>query len=104
MVAQSSLTVEHRVHLHCRRLKQKGTLSEVAHARDFFICSVIKELNVDLKLVIYSDSIATISQHSKLGLGRMKHVELRFMFVKDLVKREKLSTWLLIDICAIWLV
>ena len=56
-----------------------------------FICSVARELNVDLKLVIYSDSSATISQHSKLGLGRMKHVELRFMFVKDLVKREKLS-------------
>ena len=26
-----------------------------------------------------------------MGLGRMKHVELRFLFVKDLVKREKLS-------------
>ena len=56
-----------------------------------FICSVAKELSVDLKLVVHSDSTATISQHSKLGLGRMKHVELRFMFVKDLVKREKLS-------------
>ena len=50
-----------------------------------------KELSFDLKLVVYSDSTATISQHSKLGLGRMKHVELRFLFVKDLVKREKLS-------------
>ena len=55
-----------------------------------FICSVAKELSIDLKLVVYSDSTATIS-HSKLGLGRMKHVELRFLFVKDLVKREKLS-------------
>ena len=56
-----------------------------------FICSVAKELSFDLKLAVYSDSTATISQHSKLGLGRMKHVELRFMFVKDVVKREKLS-------------
>ena len=56
-----------------------------------FICSVAKELSFDLKLVVYSDSTATISQHSKLGLGRMKHVELRFLFVKDLVKREELS-------------
>ena len=56
-----------------------------------FICTVAKELSVDLKLVVYSDSTATISQHSKMGLGRMKHVELRFLFVKDLVKREKLS-------------
>ena len=56
-----------------------------------FICSVAKELSVDLKLVVYSDSTATISQHLKFGLVRMKHVELRFLFVKDLVKREKLS-------------
>ena len=56
-----------------------------------FICTVAKELSVDLKLVVYSDSTATISQHSKMGLGRMNHVELRFLFVKDLVKREKLS-------------
>ena len=26
-----------------------------------------------------------------MGLGRMKHVELRFLFANDLVKREKLS-------------
>ena len=58
---------------------------------ELFICTVAKELSVDLKLVVYSDSTATISQHSKMGLGRMKHVELRFLFVKDLVKREKLS-------------
>ena len=56
-----------------------------------FICAVAKELSVDLKQVLYSDSTATISQHSKMGLGRMKHVELRFLFVKDLMKREKLS-------------
>ena len=56
-----------------------------------FICAVAKELSVDLKLVVYSDSTATISQNLKMGLGRMKHVELRFLFVKDLVKREKLS-------------
>ena len=91
MAAQSSLTVEHRDRLLCRLRKPKGTPSEVGHARDLFICTVAKELSVDLKLVLHSDSIATISQHSKMGLGRMKHVELRFLFVKDLVKREKLS-------------
>ena len=26
-----------------------------------------------------------------MGLGRMKHVELRFLFVKDLLKRERLT-------------
>ena len=26
-----------------------------------------------------------------MGLGRMKHVELRFLFVKDLLKRERVT-------------
>ena len=68
----------------------KGAPSEVVH-EGLFICSVAKEMSVDQKLVVFSDSTATISQHSKMGLGRMKHVEHRFLFVKDLVKREKLS-------------
>ena len=55
----------------------------------FFICAVARELNINLKLALHSDSTATISQHSKLGLGRMKHVELRFLFV--LLKRGRLS-------------
>ena len=54
-----------------------------------FICAVAKELGVELKLALHSDSTATISQHTKMGLGRMKHVELRFLFVKDLLKRER---------------
>ena len=62
----------------------------MGHAR-LFVCAVAKELSVDLKVVVYSDSTATISQHSKMGLGRMKHVDVRFLFVKDLVKREKVS-------------
>ena len=43
-----------------------------------------------VKLALHSDSTATISQHTKMGLERMKHVELRSLFVKDLPKREKL--------------
>ena len=55
------------------------------------ICAVAKEVGVELKLALHSDSTATISQHTKMGLGRMKHVELRFFFVKDLLKRERLT-------------
>ena len=44
-----------------------------------------------LKLALHSDSMATILQHTKMGLGRMKHVELRFWFVKDLLERERLT-------------
>ena len=50
-----------------------------------------KELGVELKLAPHSDSTATISQHTKMGLGRMKHVELRFLFVKDLLTRQRLT-------------
>ena len=56
-----------------------------------FICAVARELSIDLKLALHSGSTATISQHSKLGLGRMKHVELRFLFEDDLSKREQLT-------------
>ena len=50
-----------------------------------FICAVAEELGVKLKLALHSDSTATTSQHTKMGLCRMKHVELRFLFVKDLL-------------------
>ena len=32
-----------------------------------------------------------ISPHSKIGLERMKRVELRFLFVKDFLIRERLT-------------
>ena len=41
-------------------------------------------LELELKLALHSDSTATVSQYSKMSLGRMKNVELRF-----LLKREK---------------
>ena len=50
-----------------------------------------EELEVELKLALHSDWTATTSQRTKMGLGRMKHVELRFLFVKDLLKRERLT-------------
>ena len=65
--------------------------SEAVHARDSSSVLLQEMLNIDLKLALHSDSAATISQHSKFGLGRMKHVELRFLFVKDLLKRGTLS-------------
>ena len=50
-----------------------------------------KEFGVELKLAPHSDSAVTISQHTKMSLGRMKHVELRFLFVKDLLTRQRLT-------------
>ena len=46
--------------------------------RTLHLC-VAKELGMEFKLALQSDSKA------------MKHVELRFLFVKDLLKREKLT-------------
>ena len=56
-----------------------------------FVCAVASDLGVELKLALHSDSTATVSQQSKMGLCRIKHVELRFLFVTDLLKREKLT-------------
>ena len=56
-----------------------------------FICAVANELGIELKWAPKSDSTATFSQQTKMGLDRMKHVELRFLFVKDLLKRERLT-------------
>ena len=44
-----------------------------------FTHAVAKELGIELNLALHSDSTATISQHTKMGLGRMKHVELSFL-------------------------
>ena len=65
--------------------------SEAVHAKDSSSVLWLKSWEVELKLALHSDSTATISQHTKMGLGRMKHVELRFLFVKDLMKRERLT-------------
>ena len=46
---------------------------------------------MELKLALHSDSTATVPQHTKMGLGRMKHVKLHFLFVKDTLKRERLT-------------
>ena len=65
--------------------------SEAVHAKDSSSVLWQKSLGVGLKLAQHSDSMATISQHTRMGLARLKHVELRFLFVKDLLKRERLT-------------
>ena len=84
--AQSSLTAEHRDRRQCRQeQKLREMHSEAAHAKDS--SSVLWGIELGAELIVgslHSDSTASISQHTKKGLGRMKHVELRFLFVKDL--------------------
>ena len=56
-----------------------------------FVSAVANELGIELQLALHSGSTATFSQHTKMDLGRMEHVELRFLFVKNLLKRERLK-------------
>ena len=72
--AQSSLTAEQRDRRQCRQQKLMDMHLGAVHARDSS-SAVSKELGVELKLALHSDSTATISQHTKMGLGGMKHVE-----------------------------
>ena len=89
--AQSPLTAEQQGSPAKSSAEAEGYALGSGACEGLFICAVSKELGVELKLAVRSDSTATISQHTKMGLGRMKHVELRFLFVKDLLKRERLT-------------
>ena len=84
-------TAEHRNRQRCRRQKLRDMHSEAVHAKDSASVLWQKSLEVELKLALHSDSTAKKSQHAKMGLGRMKHVERRYSFVKDFLKRERLT-------------
>jgi bacterioferritin-associated ferredoxin len=47
---------------------------------------LLEELGDIVKLEVYSDSTAGISAQSRLGMGKMKHVQLRNLFVQDKVR------------------
>ena len=89
--AQLSLTIETQGSPAMSSAEAEGHALGSGACEGLFICAVVKELRIELNLALHSDSTATISQHTKMGLGLMKHVELRFLFVKDLLKRERLT-------------
>ena len=47
---------------------------------------ILGELGEHVKLEVFSDSTAGISAQSRLGMGKMKHVQLRNLFVQDKVR------------------
>jgi hypothetical protein len=57
------------------------------------IQSLIRELPIDMEveMTVESDSSAAISSQLRGGLGRMKHVELRHMFMQQLVKEKRMK-------------
>ena len=48
----------------------------------------MKELGEEPQVRVHSDSTAGISAQSRLGLGKMKHVEVRYLFVRGLLRRS----------------
>ena len=57
------------------------------------IQSMIRELPIgmEVEMTVESDSSAAISSQLRGGMGRMKHVELRHMFMQQLVKEKRIS-------------
>jgi hypothetical protein len=53
--------------------------------------AILKELGEEIEVKIYSDSTAGISANSRLGLGKMKHIEVRYLFVQGLLRRNRMS-------------
>ena len=60
-------------------------------ARQWGPRSFLGELGEEVDITLESDSSAAISRQSRLGLGRMKHAQIKFQFLQQLVK-EKLLT------------
>jgi hypothetical protein len=57
------------------------------------IQSMIREMPIDMEveMTVESDSSAAISSQLRGGMGRMKHVELRHMFMQQLVKEKRMK-------------
>ena len=53
--------------------------------------AILKELGDEVQVKIYSDSTSGISANSRLGLGKMKHIEVRYLFVQGLLRRNRMS-------------
>ena len=52
---------------------------------------MLKELNEEPSAWVHSDSTAGISAQSRLGLGKMKHVEVRCLFVQGVLGRNRMT-------------
>ena len=50
---------------------------------------LLKELGYDVTIVNHVDSQSAKARASRRGLGRMKHVMLRYIFVQDVVEKKQ---------------
>ena len=61
-----------------------------AASEGLYTLNVLTEMNVPAKLVLYGDSEAALSNASKLGVGRIRHLECQTLFVKEAVRLRML--------------
>ena len=52
---------------------------------------LLKELGYEVTLVNHVDSQSANAWASKRGLGRMKHIMLKYMFVQDVVEKKHMT-------------
>ena len=55
------------------------------------IRSLMQDLGWDLQVKIWTDSSTAQSVASRRGLGKLRHVELRFLWVQEMVKKGRLK-------------
>jgi ribonuclease HI len=63
----------------------------LALSESLCIRTLLKELDYSCEIRIYCDSNAAIQHVSKLGLGRLKHVSMKTLYVQDLLSRKVFS-------------
>jgi len=61
-----------------------------AAAEGIMVQGLLMELGFQLDLRLLSDSSSAIAITQRVGLGRMKHVDIRVIHLQDLVKKRKL--------------
>ena len=87
------------LHHHCRQQTVVATSSGEAEyyamcsgcCEGLAIQSLWAELGVDMKLNLMSDSSAARSMSLRQGLGRMKHLEVKMLWLQDLTQRRDLT-------------
>ena len=62
-----------------------------ASAEAMGVQSVAKDLGWDAKIKIYVDSTASKAIASRLGIGKIRHLEVRYLWVQDEVARKRIQ-------------
>eukprot|EP00972_Heterocapsa_arctica_P112346 16431240-Heterocapsa_arctica.AAC.1 len=52
--------------------------------------NIFRELNLDYKIVAYVDSSSARALSLRRGVGRMKHLDTRLLWLQDLVRDKQL--------------